>query len=55
VRVIGSRFELNDPFIYVIGELMNDQFKTQTIRKPRLVIGGDEELVDGLEEDEEDE
>jgi len=54
VRVIGSRFELNDPFIYVIGELMNDQFKTQTIRKPRLVIGGDEELVDGLEEDDED-
>jgi hypothetical protein len=46
VRVIGSRFELNDPFIYVIGELMNDQFKTQTIRKPRLVIGGDEDSFD---------
>jgi len=37
VRVIGQRFELNDTFISVIGELVEDKQKPRTNR-PKLVI-----------------
>lgn len=34
VRVIGQRFELNDPFVSIIGEVI----KTSPEKKPKLVI-----------------
>lgn len=40
VRVIGQRFELNDKYISIIGELVKDKdkdIKKQTV-KPRLII-----------------
>ena len=39
VKVIGTRYELNDPYICVIGKLM----KSDEVNKPRVkVLGGDE-------------
>ena len=39
VRVIGQRFELNDKFISIIGELIKEKdTKTKQFVKPRLVI-----------------
>jgi DNA-directed RNA polymerase subunit E'/Rpb7 len=39
VRVIGQRFELNDKFISIIGELIKEKdTKTKQVVKPRLVI-----------------
>ena len=39
IRVIGQRFELNDKYISIIGELVKEKtFKQQS--KPRLVIEG---------------
>jgi DNA-directed RNA polymerase subunit E'/Rpb7 len=35
VRVIGQRFELNDKYVSIIGELIKDKEKT---KKPRLII-----------------
>jgi DNA-directed RNA polymerase subunit E'/Rpb7 len=46
VRVIGQRFELNDKYISIIGELIkpkvNKEYipKTKEISKPRIVIEG---------------
>jgi DNA-directed RNA polymerase subunit E'/Rpb7 len=36
IRVIGQRFELNDKYISIIGELVKE--KEQVVKKPRLVI-----------------
>jgi len=43
VRVIGQRFELNDKYISIIGELIKDkpdytQQKTKIMSKPKIVI-----------------
>lgn len=39
VRVIGQRFELNDKFISIIGELIKEKdLKSKQVIKPRLVI-----------------
>jgi DNA-directed RNA polymerase subunit E'/Rpb7 len=39
VRVIGQRFELNDKFISIIGELIKEkEIKSKQMVKPRLVI-----------------
>lgn len=45
IRVIGQRFELNDSYISIIGELINTNTNTNTnteksnmIKKPRIVI-----------------
>ena len=39
VRVIGQRFELNDKFISIIGELIKEKdIKSKQVVKPRLVI-----------------
>ena len=41
VRVIGQRFELNDKYVSVIGELMRPTFEQETKKqafKPKLVI-----------------
>jgi DNA-directed RNA polymerase subunit E'/Rpb7 len=39
IRVIGQRFELNDKFISIIGELIKEKdTKTKQFVKPRLVI-----------------
>jgi DNA-directed RNA polymerase subunit E'/Rpb7 len=39
IRVIGQRFELNDKYISIIGELIKD--KEKKTNKPRLVIEDD--------------
>jgi len=44
IRVIGQRFELNDNYISIIGELMNSGEKSEKInvvKKPRIVIEND--------------
>ena len=39
IRVIGQRFELNDPYISIIGELINTNIeKSNMVKKPRIVI-----------------
>ena len=41
IRVIGQRFELNDSYISIIGELINSNTNTEKsnmIKKPRIVI-----------------
>tara|TARA_Y100000389_G_scaffold205058_1_gene262556 strand:+ start:2446 stop:3021 length:576 start_codon:yes stop_codon:yes gene_type:complete len=38
VRVIGQRFELNDKYISVIAELLEQRVPKSKIRRPRLVI-----------------
>ena len=45
VRVIGQRFELNDKYVSVIGELVKEkeyqkpkQYQTKQPAKPRIVI-----------------
>jgi len=40
VRVIGQRFELNDPFISVIGELVKPHIEKGTTHKPYVVLNG---------------
>lgn len=53
VKVIGSRFELNDPYICVIGQLMDPAYQDRNARprnrggstdNPRLIMGGDENI-----------
>jgi DNA-directed RNA polymerase subunit E'/Rpb7 len=49
VRVVGVRFELNDPYICVIGKYIEDKKQVEKKRggdesQPRLKIGDDEEL-----------
>ena len=53
VKVIGSRFELNDPYICVIGQLLDPSYqdKRQRIRggsaeMQKIVLGGDVEMED---------
>jgi hypothetical protein len=53
VKVIGSRFELNDPYICVIGQLLDPSYqdKRQRIRggsaeMQKIVLGGDVEMDD---------
>jgi DNA-directed RNA polymerase subunit E'/Rpb7 len=43
VKVIGMRYELNDPYICVIGELIEK--KMVQVKKPKLKVGGDSELI----------
>jgi DNA-directed RNA polymerase subunit E'/Rpb7 len=45
IRVIGVRFELNDPYISVIGKFIDNFIKNVNGMevKPRLYIGGDDE------------
>jgi DNA-directed RNA polymerase subunit E'/Rpb7 len=41
IRVIGQRFELNDSYISIIGELINNNTNTEKsnmVKKPRIVI-----------------
>jgi len=41
IRVIGQRFELNDSYISIIGELVNSNTNTEKsnmVKKPRIVI-----------------
>ena len=39
VRVIGQRFELNDKFVSIIGELVKEkEFIPTENKKPRIVI-----------------
>ena len=41
IRVIGQRFELNDSYISIIGELINNNINTEkntVMKKPRIVI-----------------
>lgn len=58
VRIVGVRFELNDPYICVIGKLMNPA-NVQDDRqrgKPSLsILGGGEVDVNALDEDEDEE
>ena len=53
VRIVGVRFELNDPYICVIGKLMdqaNVQDNRNVLRKPPIqFIGGDD--VDQVDDD----
>ena len=53
VKVIGSRFELNDPYVCVIGQLMDPSYQDKPGRtrnrggsseNPRLILGGNEQL-----------
>lgn len=43
VKVIGIRYELNDPYICVIGQLVEK--KMVQVKKPRIKLGGDSELI----------
>ena len=57
VKVIGIRYELNDPYICAIGKLVQEKIEPKMlIKKPRLKIvsGGDDSDsdVDDLQEDE---
>jgi DNA-directed RNA polymerase subunit E'/Rpb7 len=49
IQVIGIRYELNDPYICVIGKLIHDQkdnrYNSEKSKKPNIRIGGD--LEDG--------
>lgn len=44
IQVIGIRYELNDPYICVIGKLMDDQkdnrYHNEKSKKPNILIGG---------------
>ena len=42
VRVIGVRYELNDSYISIIGELVEKKVRVRKIRKPKIVISGTE-------------
>jgi len=49
VKVIGIRYELNDPFICAIGKLVKEKVESKMpIKKPRLKIvsGGDDDSYD---------
>ena len=52
IQVIGIRYELNDPYICVIGKL-SQQTVDHGKNKPRLNIGGEMHLDDDAEIDEE--
>ena len=43
IKVIGIRYELNDPYICVIGQLVEK--KLVQVKKPRIKLGGDSELL----------
>ena len=43
VKVIGIRYELNDPYICVIGQLIEK--KLVQVKKPRIKLGGDSDLL----------
>ena len=43
VKVIGVRYELNDPYICVIGQLVEK--KIVQVKKPRIKVGGDSDLL----------
>ena len=43
VKVIGVRYELNDPYICVIGQLAEK--KIVQVKKPRIKVGGDSDLL----------
>jgi hypothetical protein len=43
VKVIGVRYELNDPYICVIGQLIEK--KMVQVRRPRIKVGGESELL----------
>lgn len=47
VRVIGTRFELNDPYICVIGKIVEQQ----NIQKPTIKIGGNVSSDDDTDDD----
>ena len=53
VKVIGSRFELNDPYVCVIGQLLDPSYQDKMARQknrggsidnPKLILGGDEAI-----------
>jgi DNA-directed RNA polymerase subunit E'/Rpb7 len=53
VKVIGSRFELNDPYVCVIGQLVDPSYQDKMARQknrggssdnPKLILGGYEEI-----------
>ena len=55
VKVIGSRFELNDPYVCVIGQLLDPSYQDKNGRQrnrggssenPRLILGGDTDFMD---------
>ena len=45
IRVIGVRYELNDPYICVIGQLIEKQFVQVKSKKPRIKVGGESDLL----------
>lgn len=61
VKVIGIRYELNDPYICVIGKLVQKKMDFNTnattqgmnVRKKPIKIGGDIDSEDGEDEEEE--
>ncbi len=42
VRVIGIRYELNDEYISIIGELVEKKIRVSKIPKPKIIIEGNE-------------
>ena len=42
VRVIGIRYELNDEYISIIGELVEKKIRVAKIPKPKIIIEGKE-------------
>jgi DNA-directed RNA polymerase subunit E'/Rpb7 len=53
VKVIGSRFELNDPYVCVIGQLIDPSQQEKMTRQknrggsidnPKLILGDDEDI-----------
>ncbi len=42
VRVIGIRYELNDEYISIIGELVEKKVRVARIPKPKIIIEGNE-------------
>jgi len=59
VKVIGSRYELNDPYICVIGKLVQSGDSITEKKRPIKILGGDDDEdgddEDGEGEDEDDE
>lgn len=58
VKVIGSRYELNDPYICVIGKLIQSEaiIKKNSQKKPIQILGGfadNEDDADDVDEDDE--
>jgi hypothetical protein len=43
IKVIGVRYELNDPYICVIGQLVEKRL--EQVKKPRIKMTGGEDLV----------